>query len=88
LTDEHLTKRRSWAWISEALWREWDPIGCGVPSDEYDAYVPRIIRLLEAGADVDQIAAYLADTRENIVGERNLAEDRRVAQLLYDHLYI
>jgi hypothetical protein len=81
-------RRRSWMWISDMLWREWDPIGCGAPADEYDACVPRIIRMLEAGAGVDELAASLSEFRESIVGHQDRAADRHVAQMLYDHLYI
>jgi hypothetical protein len=44
--------------VQEAL-REWDPIGCGVPPDEYDGYAPQVVRLLDAGVPKSEIVAYL-----------------------------
>ena len=32
--------------VSAILHGEWDPIGCGVPEDEYDAYAPFVTHLL------------------------------------------
>jgi hypothetical protein len=45
------------------LWQSWDPIGMmdipGAPQDEYDSYLEPTVRLLERGASVDEIEAYL-----------------------------
>jgi hypothetical protein len=38
------------------LWGAWDPIGAGVPLDEYAGYVPRIASLLGSRASRDAIA--------------------------------
>ena len=46
--------------INLILWRDWDPIGCGVPEDEYQSYAPGVLRLLEGGADCHKLAAHLA----------------------------
>jgi len=32
--------------VRKILWEDWDPIGCGVPQDEYDDYVPAVLRIL------------------------------------------
>ncbi len=45
--------------ISQILWRDWDPIGCGVPEDEYDLFVWPVYKLLIEGAARDEVAAYL-----------------------------
>jgi hypothetical protein len=45
--------------IRDVLLRDWDPIGCGVPEDEYDSYIPSILNLLLQGADAQQISDYL-----------------------------
>ena len=51
------------------LWRRWDPIGVmddpACPRDEYDAYLGPSLRLLEEGAPVAGIEAYL----RYVVGE-------------------
>ena len=49
---------------ADVLRREWDPICAGtmadLPPDEYDTYAPRIVDLIETGADDQAIAAYFA----------------------------
>ena len=45
--------------INTILWRDGDPIGCGVPEDEYESYVWPIYRLLIEGKARSEIAAYL-----------------------------
>ena len=41
------------------LWAVWDPIGAGVPVDEYESYVPIIWNLLAEHATVDEVAERL-----------------------------
>jgi hypothetical protein len=36
--------------VAQILWEDWDPIGAAVPADEYDSYVPDVVRLLQDGA--------------------------------------
>jgi hypothetical protein len=45
--------------INEILWRDWDPIGCGVPQDEYESYVWTVYKLLIEAAPREEIEAYL-----------------------------
>ena len=52
------TKAKSRA-INAILWRDWDPIGCGVPEDEYESYVWPVYKLLIDGAPRAELAAYL-----------------------------
>jgi hypothetical protein len=52
------TKAES-AEIRKILHQDWDPIGCGVPEDEYDSYIWPVYGLLMRGAGRDEIASYL-----------------------------
>lgn len=45
--------------INTILWRDWDPIGSGVPEDEYSSYVWPVYKLLMNGAPRTDVAAYL-----------------------------
>ena len=45
--------------INMILWKDWDPIGCGVPEDEYWSYVWPTYKLLIDGAPRDDVTAYL-----------------------------
>lgn len=64
--------------VNTVLWRDWDPIGCGVPEDEYESYAPEVVRLLTEGALAGEIAAYLRETAAGMmstsVPERQLAD--------------
>lgn len=48
--------------VREILWRDWDPIGCGVPEDEYDDYVPPVVAMLTQGKGREDVDAYLRAT--------------------------
>lgn len=50
--------------INAILWRDWDPIGCGVPEDEYESYVWPVYRLLINNAPREAIADYLRETAD------------------------
>ena len=45
--------------INQILWRDWDPIGCGVPEDEYESYAWPVYKLLIDGAARADIETYL-----------------------------
>ena len=45
--------------INTILWRDWDPIGCGVPEDEYESYVWPVYKLLIDGEPREKVADYL-----------------------------
>ena len=55
-----------------ALRRDWDPIGNGqiedLPPDEYDSYAPRVVSLIESGADDEAIAAHLRRLEVDMIG--------------------
>jgi hypothetical protein len=63
--------------VRKILWEDWDPIGCGVPPDEYDDYAPQVIRLLLEGesraAVVDYLRFTAAETIQCPVSEEKLA---------------
>lgn len=50
--------------IRTVLLRDWNPIGFDVPSDEYDAYIGGVYRLLSDGAPIAEIAAHLAQAMQ------------------------
>ena len=67
--------------IREILIREWNPIGFTVPGDEYDSYVPGILRLLTADAREAEIGSYLEQIQTVNMGlQGNMKENSRVAQ--------
>lgn len=74
--------RRRWKEIRD-LWCEWDPIGVmsddDWPRDEYDSYLGPALRLLEAGATVDEIIKYLAYVELDYIGmsDTHLASAQR-----------
>lgn len=45
--------------IRKILRQDWDPIGCGVPEDEYDSYIWPVYALLIRRAERDEVTAYL-----------------------------
>jgi hypothetical protein len=45
--------------INTILWRDWDPIGGGVPEDEYESFVWPVYKLLIDGAPREDVVAYL-----------------------------
>lgn len=65
--------------VKQTLWEDWDPIGVrqmGGPSDEYDSYAPTILRMLEAGATENELAAHLyliATDQMDLLGPEHLA---------------
>jgi hypothetical protein len=52
--------------VEELLWKEWDPIGCGVPRDEYDSYAGQAYSRAMRGEDVEEIACYLGSRLNHI----------------------
>lgn len=75
--------RTSFEQVQAILHAEWDPIGCGVPLDEYDSYAWPVLKLLMARAPHEEIATYLRHTANETIGcpvpEERLA---RVVQML------
>lgn len=63
----------------------WNPIGCGVPDDEYDSYIPVIYRLIQEG-DANRLAAHLYQLETESMGVQGSREGcaRAAAALLSD----
>jgi hypothetical protein len=57
--------------VRAVLFEDWDPVGFGplLPADEYDAYIPGIIHLLENHCTVEQLEAHLVRIEEDWFGE-------------------
>ena len=53
------SQRKLYKEIDKLLWEEWNPIGGFVPEDEYQSYVPAILRLKMQNADEQTIARKL-----------------------------
>jgi hypothetical protein len=56
--------------VAEILLRKWDPLDVGDNpklSDEYDRYVPGVMRLLKSGAGIEEMERHLASI-ENSFG--------------------
>ena len=71
--------------IRRVLISDWDPIGCGVPEDEYDSYIPVIYRLMQGHAGVEGLANHLEKLETESMGLRaDPARNRRIAQMLLD----
>jgi hypothetical protein len=71
--------------IHEVLIHDWDPIGCGVPSDEYDSYIPGICRLLLEGADAPTVGSHLEQIQTAGMGLRGDEDrNRRIASILIE----
>jgi len=54
--------------VRKILWEDWDPIGCGVPQDEYDDYVGPVVRLLIERKGRGALADYLRETAADTIG--------------------
>jgi hypothetical protein len=51
--------------VADALHRHWDPIGSGVPADEYDSYAPAVTGMIERGKTDRDIATHLAEIEQH-----------------------
>ena len=60
--------RRDARAINTILWKDWDPIGCHVPEDEYEDYVWPVYRLLMEGASRERVGDYLRHTATVTIG--------------------
>ncbi len=56
--------------IRAILLEDWDPVGLGpvLPADEYDAYIPGIIHLLEDHCTAEQLEAHLVKIEKEWFG--------------------
>jgi hypothetical protein len=65
--------------VRDILLRDWDPLGIAGKAgldDEYDVYVPALLRLLERDPSVEQLALHLESIESALGGM--LASDRRL----------
>lgn len=54
--------------VDVILWKERDPIGCGVPDDEYTSYALVVAGKVWNNADKQSILDYLYDIENNHMG--------------------
>jgi hypothetical protein len=54
--------------IRQILLRDWRPIGCEVPSDEYDAYIAPIYRILVGTRSEQELCEFLFRTARDTIG--------------------
>jgi hypothetical protein len=56
--------------VNEVLYCEWAPLGFVglLPKDEYEPYAVRVVSMLASGANVDELASYLATTAASVSG--------------------
>lgn len=74
--------RTSFEQVQAILHRDWDPIGCGVPLDEYDSYAWPVVKLLMARAPREDLELYL---REAAAGMMSPVPESRLS-LVVDQL--
>ena len=67
--------------VRTILFRDWDPIGFGplLPPDEYDTYIPGIIKLLERHCTAEQMEAHLVKIEKESFGARQASVKARAA---------
>jgi hypothetical protein len=68
------------------LMNEWDPLDVGDNphlSDEYDAYIPRVLQMIAEGSIAEDIARYLKKIEEDELGLiGDSPDDRRMSAAL------
>jgi hypothetical protein len=76
--------------VAEKLHSDWDPIGCGVPWDEYMSYAAPVISMVKRGESVEAVARYLGEIRTFNMGlepnpESDLTGARSVYAMISEH---
>jgi len=76
--------RRLYTRIDRILYEDWDPIdvkawGQYECTDEYSDYVPAVLRLLNDGADEQQISEHLQKIAKDYMGLPTQAQDNALA---------
>jgi hypothetical protein len=63
--------------IDDILWFDWDPIGVNdiAPRDEYQSYVPEILRLVKAKVNREEIAKTLYNIENHNMGMKGTIEN-------------
>lgn len=70
--------------VDHILWSEWDPIGCGVPHDEYSFYAQEVAMMAARGEAGKKIIDYLHLSESERMGLGTKREDvaKRTAALV------
>jgi hypothetical protein len=72
--------------VRRVLWEEWDPIHIrklNAPADEYDSYIPGLVKLLQIGASARELTAHLVQIEDNEMGlTPNHSRAERAAAML------
>lgn len=71
--------------IRTILFEDWDPLGVGDNphlSDEYDDYIPGILRLLDAHCTAGQLEQYLVGVEKNWELTPDAASSRAAKKIL------
>ncbi len=80
--NEHERKHAKAAFdqVRAILHGEWDPIGAGVPIDEYDSYAWPVLALLQRKAERTEVEAYLRWAADDAMSSP--VPDARLASVL------
>jgi len=54
--------------IRQILYRDWNPIGCPVPEDEYDSYIAPVYRILAGSRSEQELVEFLFRTARDSIG--------------------
>jgi hypothetical protein len=67
--------------VNEILYEDWDPIGVAgsAPRDEYESYVPALIRLARGKSSTEAVAVHLAELEAEAMGLTPTPATRRLA---------
>jgi hypothetical protein len=67
--------------IRAILFEDWDPVGFGplLPADEYDAYIPGIMQLLEKHCTTEQLETHLVKIEKERFGAAQASGKASVA---------
>jgi hypothetical protein len=67
--------------IRAILFEDWDPVGFGplLPVDEYDAYIPGIVQLLDNHCTAKQLEAHLVKIEKERFGAARPSGKARIA---------
>jgi hypothetical protein len=68
--------------VSLWLHKNWDPIGCGVPEDEYDSYALPLYGMLVHNATAEEIAARLSEFQDMMGLPKPACDLKHVAEQL------
>ena len=79
--------KKLWKQVDEILWEDWDPIGINdcAPRDEYENYVPSVVKLVLEKSTTERIASLLhKHASENMGLSSEVSDHIDVAKKLQD----